>query len=502
MRPPRRDARPDALADAPPIALRVARRAAAAAAAAALALGAISAVVLSPAAAQTLGSPVRVIDVAAPTVIEVPVNRAIVLESAEPFAEVSVANPGIADVAALSNRSVYILGKQAGRTTLTLLGAAGRLIANVDVRITPDVEEFKARLREILPGEPIEVRTAADGIVLSGIVSGAAKVARAVELAERYAPERVTNMMSVGGARQVMLRVRFAEVQRNASKSLGFNWGFGITTGNWGFDGETGDFLNADNSPGRPGDAGIGAPYTVVNPSEGAVRIGFAAGGVIANLTIDALEGKGVARTLAEPNLVALSGDTASFLAGGEYPIPVFSGDQGLTIEYRPFGVSLAFTPTVVDGDVINLVLDAESSAIDNAIVIENEGVSFNGFSTRRARTTIELRDGQAFAIAGLLQEEFVDNASQLPWIGDVPVLGTLFRSADFRRRQTELVILVTAYLAAPNTEDALSLPTDRVRIPNERDLFLMGRVELEPNPALRSAASRDFQGPYGYVLD
>jgi len=463
---------------------------------AALALAAV------PAAAQGSGAPVRVLNVAAPTVIDVAVNRALVLESAEVFAEVSVANPGIADVAALTNRSVYVLGKQSGRTTLTLLGPEGRLIANIDVRVAPDVEEFKARLQEILPDEPIEVRTASDGIVLSGTVFGRCEAGPGDGLAQRYAPDRVTNMMSVGGARQIMLRVRFAEVQRNATKSLGFNWGFGATSGNWGFNIDTGDFAGPGNAPQAPGNAGLPGPYVSGGPTEGTVRIGFAAGGVVANLAIDALEGKGVARTLAEPNLVSLSGDTASFLAGGEFPIPVPGEEGEVTIEYKPFGVSLGFTPTVIDGDVINLVLEAESSAIDNSIVIQNQGITFNGFSTRRTRTTIELRDGQSFAIAGLLQDDFVDNAQQLPWVGDVPVLGTLFRSADFRRRQTELVILVTAYLAAAATEPALELPTDRIRLPSERELFLLGQVELEPDPGVRSAASRNFEGTYGYVVE
>ncbi|MFO7854919.1 MAG: type II and III secretion system protein family protein [Paracoccaceae bacterium] len=463
---------------------------------------AVLALAALPAGAQGSGAPVRVLNVAEPTVIDVAVNRALVLEAAEAFAEVSVANPGIADVAALTNRSVYVLGKQAGRTTLTLLGPEGRLIANIDVRVAPDVEEFKARLQEILPDEPIEVRTASDGIVLSGTVSGAAKLDRAMALAQRYAPDRVTNMMSVGGARQIMLRVRFAEVQRNATKSLGFNWGFGATSGNWGFNVDTGDFAGTGNAPQAPGNTGLPDAFSSGGPTEGTVRIGFAAGGVVANLAIDALEGKGVARTLAEPNLVSLSGDTASFLAGGEFPIPVPGEEGELTIEFKPFGVSLGFTPTVVDGDVINLVLEAESSAIDNSIVIQNQGITFNGFSTRRTRTTIELRDGQSFAIAGLLQDDFVDNAQQLPWVGDVPVLGTLFRSADFQRRQTELVILVTAYLAAAATEAALELPTDRIRLPSERELFLLGKVELEPDPGVRSAASRNFEGTYGYVVE
>ncbi|MGM0586754.1 MAG: pilus assembly protein N-terminal domain-containing protein, partial [Pseudomonadota bacterium] len=375
------------------------------------------------------GAPViRILEGAPSPDISVSVNRAVVLEAASAFAEVSVANPGIADVAALSNRSVYILGKQAGRTTLTLLGPGGQLMTNISVRVGPDLAEFKQRLQDILPDERIQVRSAADGIVLSGTVSSSQKLGRAVELAERYAPGRVSNMMTVGGSQQVLLRVRFAEVQRNASKALGFNWTFGVGTGNWGFEGNTGGYL-AGGSPGEPTDNGLSGSFPAGDSTEGVLRLGYSAGGVIANLAIDALEAKGVARTLAEPNLVALSGDNASFLAGGEFPVPVFGESGEIAVEYKPFGVSLSFTPTVVNKDVINLEMEAESSSIDNSRTFTNAGLDFTGFSTRRTSTTIELRDGQSFAIAGLLQDEFIDNANQLPWISDVPVLGTLFRS-------------------------------------------------------------------------
>ncbi|MGM0586762.1 MAG: type II and III secretion system protein family protein, partial [Pseudomonadota bacterium] len=360
---------------------------------------------------------------------------------------------------------------------------------------------FKQRLQDILPDERIQVRSAADGIVLSGTVSSSQKLARAVELAERYAPGRVSNMMTVGGSQQVLLRVRFAEVQRNASKSLGFNWSFGVGTGNWGFEGNTGGYL-AGGSAGEPTDTGLGGSFPAGDNTEGVLRLGYSAGGVIANLAIDALEAKGVARTLAEPNLVALSGDNASFLAGGEFPVPVFGEGGEIAVEYKPFGVSLSFTPTVVNKKVINLDLEAESSSIDNSRSFTNAGLDFTGFSTRRTSTTIELRDGQSFAIAGLLQDEFIDNANQLPWISDVPVLGTLFRSADFQRRQTELVIIVTAYLVSPASEEVLETPIDRVGMPSERDLFLLGKLERQTDPVIRSVASDDFEGAYGYVLD
>lgn len=459
-----------------------------------------------PAPAQTApsaGAPViRVLEGAAAPDLSVAVNRALVVESSEAFAEVSVANPGIADVAALSNRSVYILGKQAGRTTLTLLGPNGRLIANIAVSVGPDLAEFKERLRDILPGERIQVRSAADGVVLSGNISSTVKLSRALELAERYAPGRVSNMMTVGGSQQVLLRVRFAEVQRQAAKELGFNWGASVASGNFLGLGESGDFLQGTNSAGNLVDGDSTTTYTAGGTPEGVFGLVLNAGGVLASVTVDALENKGYARTLAEPNLVALSGDTASFLAGGEYPIPVYGGDTGsIAVEYRPFGVSLGFTPTVIDGDLINLEMEAESSAIDSSITIQNQGIEFNGFSTRRAKTTIELKDGDSFAIAGLLQDDFRDNATQIPWVGDVPVLGTLFKSTGFQRSQTELVIIVTAYLVNPVKEDVISMPGERLRVPSERELFLFGKLEALRDPVARDVGARNFEGEYGYVL-
>ncbi len=425
------------------------------------------------------------------------VNRAVVLESAQRFTEVSVANPAIADVAALSDQTIYILGKSTGVTTLTLLGESGRLITNVDVKVTPDLSEFKQRLREVLPNERIEVREANGGVILSGVVSGARKIDTAMSLAARYAGENVSNLMSVGGTQQVMLKIRFAEMQRSAAKSLGFNLGgaAGSVGDTVSFAGETGQFLSVgSNNTG-------GTTFTDASGAFGVFRVLADFGDVLIDVVLNALETKGLARSLAEPNLVALSGDTASFLAGGEVPIPVSDEEGGITVEFKPFGVGLSFTPTVVDEDLINLELETEVSSLDTSIQITIGGVPLTGFSTRRARTTVELRDGQSIAIAGLLQENFTDGKTQLPFLGDIPVLGTLFRSASFNRNQTELVIIVTPVLVTPvEAGERLSLPTDRVRLPNEQELFLLG--EVEGRGVAPEVAGQDFDGPFGYILE
>ncbi|SFT79772.1 type II and III secretion system protein family protein [Sedimentitalea nanhaiensis] len=434
--------------------------------------------------------------------LDVPMNRAVVVESDVPFAELSIANPGIADISSLSDRTIYVLGKSPGMTTLTLLDATGRLITNVNVRVAADVTEFKERLRQILPGERIEVRTANDGIVLSGVVSSTARLQRALDLAERYAPERVSNLMSVGGVQQVMLKVRFAEMQRSVSKSLSASLGFNgtINGGSTGLNGGTGRFSNQlGQSNGQAG------RLPLANDNTGAVLFGFNAGSVQVGLLLEALEQKGVVRTLAEPNLTALSGQEAKFLAGGEFPIPVAQRDGLFSIEYKPFGIELNFVPRVVDKDVFNLEMMAAVSAIDPTLGVDINDMQVPAFSRRETSTTVEMRDGESFAIAGLIQDEFLDNASQIPWLGDVPVLGMLFRSADYQRKQTELVIIVTAHLVTPTRGEALALPTDRITPPSESELFMFGqmsKVGQGKDRAANEVAKQDFSGSYGYVMD
>ncbi|ANT61886.1 general secretion pathway protein [Salipiger sp. CCB-MM3] len=458
---------------------------------------ALSVSALAPAAqAESL----RVVRTGTESALSVPMNRAVVVESDTPFAELSIANPAIADISSLSDRTIYVLGKTPGTTTLTILDAAGQLITNVDVRVAADVTEFKERLRQILPGEKIEVRTANDGIVLSGTVSSTQKLQRALDLAERYAPERVSNLMSVGGVQQVMLKVRFAEMQRSVAKTLRSSLSVGgdLLGGDLGLNSESGSWLQNENE--------LGSALTLSEDTEGAALFGFNAGGLEVGILLEALESKGVVRTLAEPNLTALSGQEATFLAGGEYPVPVAQDEGSISVEFKPFGVELNFIPRVVDGDLINLELKAAVSSIDSTNGFDQESIRIDAFRRRETSTTVEMRDGESFAIAGLLQDDFTDLNGQVPWLGDVPVLGALFRSAEYSRQQSELVIIVTPHLVTPTRGQALALPTDRVRPPSERDLFLYGRTTDEGKRPVRGAAGevakQDFSGSYGYVMD
>lgn len=427
---------------------------------------------------QVEAQALRVVEGQSSAALSVPMNRAVVVESDLLFAEISVANPAIADIATLTERSIYVLGRMPGRTTMTLLGPDGALIANIEVQVVPDVAELRERLREILRNEPIEVRTANDGIVLSGTVSSGRIVERAMELAERYTPGRVSNLLVVGGSQQVMLQVRFAEMSRTIRQELGVELGITDAAGGSTFSGSS-------------------------TPPNGLLSVGTTLGGnVRLNIMLEALETEGLVRTLAEPNLTALSGQEANFLAGGEFPVPTEGENGEVSVEFQPFGIELGFTPTVVDDDIINLVLESTVSSIDATLVNNTTGVP--GLRTREASTTVELRDGESFAIAGLLQDDFRDSVQQVPWLGDLPILGALFRSANYQREQSELVIIVTAHLVRPVRGEALALPTDRVSIPTERELFLLGRTAGAPRAGTAAAdvARQDFSGSYGYVMD
>ncbi|WP_170416705.1 type II and III secretion system protein family protein [Ruegeria atlantica] len=454
------------------------------------------ALVISSASTAVQAETLRVVKNGTAETLDVPMNRAIVVESETPFAELSIANAGIADISSLSDRTIYVLGKAPGLTTLTLFDGAGNLLANVRVRVSPDVSEFKERLRQILPSEPIEVRTANDGIVLSGTISSSAKLARALELAERYAPERVSNLMSVGGVQQVMLKVRFAEMNRSVAKSLTASLGFGGSDVTGG--------INTLNNAGALANA-LNNNIPIQQTNTGAILFGFGAGSTQVRLLLEALETKGLSRTLAEPNLSALSGQEAEFLAGGQVPIPVPGDDGQIAIEYRNFGVQVLFTPRVVDGDLINLELGTSVSSIDPNSDFTIAGNNVPTFITRQTKTTIELRDGESFAIAGLIRDDFTDQNSQLPWIGDIPVLGALFRSAEYQRQQSELVVIITAHLVSPTRGEALALPTDRVKPPSEFDLFLNGKTARTTRVGSGGAsevAKQDFGSSYGYILE
>lgn len=409
--------------------------------------------------------------------LNVPVNKSQVLRADRPYSKALVGNPEIADIVPIGDSSVYVLGKKTGTTSLTLYDRSNRLIAVVDIVVGPDVMTLKRQLSDLMRGDQVSARMSNESIILEGLVSSAAAADRAVQIAETYAPGKVVNLLGLGSSQQVMLEVRFAEVKRSALKQIGVSWFVGSDGGKLG--GAIG---------GGAGIEGTGPPtLEAITGSFGIISRTFRAFGENFNVTLDALERKGAITTLAEPTLIALSGETASFLAGGEFPVPVVqnsSGNDSITVEWKPFGVSLAFTPTVLADGVINMVVQPEVSSIDPTASIVINNLTIPGLQTRRAKTVIEMRDGESFAMAGLIRKDFQDTVRQVPLLGSLPIIGSLFRSAGFQNEQTELVIIVTPRLVKPVRSGTLKAPTDRVGPPNEADLFLNGRTDTGVPPA------------------
>lgn len=407
----------------------------------------------------------------------VPVNKSQILRIDQPYKDLLVGNSKIADVLPLTNQSVYVLGKKLGSTSLSIYGPGKVLIAVVDLTVGYDVQGLKTKLFEMMPEEKIEVRAVNQTVILTGTVSSSGRLNRVLSVAQSYAPKGVRNLLKVAGSQQVMLEVRFAEMSRNTAKEFGVNFDALINSGNFAY----GLATNLSTTASGVFDDGT---FAVRNPGIGSNSTNSIVGNFNDGTTnisgvIDALENKGLVKVLAEPNLIALSGETARFLAGGEFPIPVAQGDDSITIEFKEFGVGLAFTPTVLDDGLINLAVAPEVSQIDpTASITTQAGVTIPALTTRRANTTVELRDGQSFAIAGLLQSNFSDGVRQLPWIGDVPVLGALTRSSRFQRAETELVIIVTPRLVKPAKAGTLASPTDTFTMPSEFNLFVNGSVE------------------------
>ncbi len=435
-----------------------------------------------------------------------------VINTPKPFDQVVIGNPKVADIRPITNRQVLILGKAPGHTNLVFRGAGQDIIAMMDVMVGYDIVAVKRKLREVLPNETgIEVRPSSDYIVLSGEVSSAQAMdmalqvvrsfipdeaqtplgvqqigARSGALASSLAKDKVINLLQVGGGQQVMLEARIAEISRNSLK----DFGVGATVN-----------TTVDGNPLRVITGGLlGITGLLPNGVEGSNALASftnSRGGI----DLRALETKGLAKILAEPNLVALSGQEASFLVGGEFPVPVAQtgGLAGaITVEFKEFGVGLKFTPTVLSSQKINLKLGAEVSQIDKTVgvgAILGQPITIPGTKTRRAATTVEVADGQSFAIAGLLQNDINNAIDQIPGLGDVPVLGSLFRSTEFQRNETELVIIVTPRLVKPVPAGQLKAPTDNFVPASDFDQYLMGTLE-GPRPAAPAATEQGAGSP------
>ena len=380
----------------------------------------------------------------------------------QPVGEIVVAQPDMVQLVATTDHGFYIRGKAVGTTNLLIYDRGHHLTQVVDVQVGRDLSSLQSDLAAALPREHIVAANFAGGVLLSGEVSTSAAAARAEEIAEHYAPKDVTSQITLKAAQQIMVEVRVLEINRTALKDMGFN-------------------LTASNSSGLNIATGTGL-ISGQNPA-GTFTLGGKLGTTSVDLTLQALETKGLLRTLARPNLTAMSGEEASFLAGGEFPYPVPAGLGQVTIEFRQYGVKLKVTPTIQASGEIKLKVAPEVSQLDQAHSIQIDGFLLPSIDVSNAATTVELKDGQSFAIAGLFQASYNNAVNQVPGLGNLPVLGSLFRSASYQRQETELAIIVTPHLMTPTDHiETLPNPLADAREPSAIDLILAGMTE-KPGP-------------------
>ena len=473
--------------------------------------------------------------------LSVPIFKSRVVQLDAPAARVSVGNPDVADILILRATQLYVLGKSLGTTNVLLWDRQDRLIGTVSVEVAHDVESLKYKLHQLLPGEPIEIYSAQKRLVLKGQISSVPKMDAALAIAQGYLADvksdnkavgGVINMLQVGGGQQVMLEVKVAEINRTELKRLDANfnvlnvrsdqWSWGGVNGGASFpdavfppfnfvDPETGAVLT------QPGGRiptvddfhpwGIAAeefaPDTQVIQNQG-LFARFLSNSTAFNLALDAAREQGLAKILAEPTLTTLSGEEAKFLSGGEFPIPVPRGDNGITIQFKEFGVGLTFLPLVLGDGVINVKLNVVVSELVNANTVGIGDTATTAefvipaLSKRSARATVELREGQTMGIAGLINENVREGVTKFPGLGEIPILGALFRSQEFLTNETELVILVTPKLAKPLRQQDIRLPTDDFVPPNDWEFYLLGRLE----GSKRDAEEPGTDGEYGHRVE
>ena len=459
--------------------------------------------------------------------VKVVVNKSRTFRVDTPFTTIVAGSPEIADVKSLTDHVIYVQGKQTGTTNVILFDNSMRQIGILDVEVVVDAGNLQQNIRSSTGAGGIRVSATESQVILSGTASDAVAAERAMSIATGIVPKGgvVVNAMTVAAPQQVMLEVRFLEVDRQAGRNLGVNLfaanANGTNVANTGL-----GSAQAARVPIGGVNDGVGAPPTGSLPLLGTVGtlVGSASGaatpafgslltsiirtssGGSVDLLITALETKGLVRRLAEPNLIALSGDAARFLAGGEFPVPVASAPSAslptITIEFKKFGVELAFVPTVLSRGTINLRVEPSVSELDFTNAVQISGTTIPALTRRDARTTVELRDGQSFAIAGLLQTRNRQDISQLPWIGSVPVLGTLFRSSSYQQQETDLVIIVTPRLVAPAVPgQQVASPLDSRLPANDVDFFLNGQMDVRKRYDDYVNSGGEVKGPYGHII-
>jgi pilus assembly protein CpaC len=417
-------------------------------------------------------------------------NTGTLVRLTSPMSDLFVANDGIADVQVRSSTQLYVFGKSSGETTVYATDKSGRVVYAANVRVGNNLGSVDEMLRLAMPEASIQATPMNNLVLLTGTVGSPDDVSEAQRLVQAYVGTgtQVVSRLRSATPLQVNLRVRIAEVSRSLVRQIGINLLTSDSTGGFNFGVAQGGSIN-------PSTGGVTVPSTGV-----AIRAAGKLFGLDLISALELAEGDGLVTTLAEPNLTALSGETASFLAGGEYPIPVAQQQGAISIEYKSYGVGLAFTPIVLADGRISMRVRPEVSELSSEGSVKMNDTIVPALVTRRAETTVELGSGQSFMIAGLMKNTNQNNVDKAPFLGDLPILGALFRSTKYKRSETELVIIVTPYLVRP-VSSQLSLPTDGFRAPNAGEMIFGGHTyKRRPlsattgTPALAAPASPGFK--------
>ena len=423
------------------------------------------------------------------TTVKVAKGKPKTLKTSAAFYEIVIGDPEIANVNPLTDRSFYVLGNNLGTTGIALFDENKQLVGSVDIEVTLDTDRLASTIRDSVPNADIEVKSANGRVVLSGSAADAVAAEKAKNIAARFSgEEEVINSVNITSSQQVQLNVRFVEINRQAGRELGTQ-----IAASW------------TDPTGGGGISFNSVPKASSNSIISQVLGSVVSGGFSIDVAIDALEGRGVARRLAEPNLIARSGEKASFLAGGEFPIPVSEDNGKVTVSYKKYGVGLDFTPTVLADGLISLDIEPEVSSIDTASSYQVGNIAIPGFVVRRAKTSVDLKSGQSFMIAGLLQTQNDTNLQGIPGAARVPVLGSLFSSKAYQRRETDLVIIVTPFLVKPIDPSKKALtPADKTAPASQVDYFLAAKDEVSKDGA-KALASLGTVAPrptVGHFLD
>ena len=441
-------------------------------------------------------------DGAANRAVTLGVGKSMAIDLPRDARDVIVANPAIANAIVRSARRVFLIGVAVGQTNVFFLDAQGQQIAGYDVEVSRDLAALRMALRSVAPGSTLEVRAVNDGVMVSGQVATPLEAQQAIDVANRLVGDekKVVNAIAVRGRDQVHLKVTVAEMQRTAIRQLGVNLqAFDPTstlTGASGNLGNAGGFVYGLLTQGR---------FNVnnIDPTPNAMVVGTRVGNNVVTGTVRAFEETGLARTLAEPNLTAISGEQARFLAGGEFPIPVGRDRDGnITMQFKPFGVGLAFTPTVLSEGRISLRVGVEVSELSNEFSLRTTSINVPGLRTRRADTTVELPSGGSIVMAGLIQEQTRQAVNGLPGMINLPIIGALFRSRDYLRGETELVVIVTPYVVRPVSANQLARPDDNYRDASDPAGMLIGRLNRIYGTAGAAPPQGRFSGPIGFIRD